>query len=228
MNPELAQLEQLLEMATEEDRTNLQSLIGADFGNSPRLLSDHFNFLHGGIAGQIWNRKSWKKLVTDVADHIQIDWNALLRQKNWDVIGAAEIEDAVIMTTLGRLLKSMPDEEREKLAAELATAAEEPNIGPQLVAGGVMLLGHLSGFQIYLLATTALGALTASMGIVLPFVIYSTMTTTIGIILGPIGWAALAASTLFSLSQANYSKLLPGVIYVSFIRHKLDQSSSPT
>jgi len=225
INPELAALEQLLAMASEEDRRNLQEVIKAEFGSSPKLLCDHFNFLHGGFAGQLWNRSSWKQLVTDVADHIKIDWSPLLRGRHWDDLPAAEIEDAVVVTVVGKIVQNLSNEDRKRLARELGTAFDDPDIIPELLAGGGMLFARLSGIQIYLLATTALGAITAGLGITLPFAIYAAMTTTIGVILGPIGWTALAISALFSLSQANYAKLLPGVIYVSYIRHKLDQGN---
>jgi len=90
-----------------------------------------------------------------------------------------------------------------------------------LLSGGAVVLARLSGFQIYLLATTAVGALTAALGITLPFAIYTTLTTGLGVVLGPIGWVAIAISALFRLSQPNWSKLIPAIVYVSYIRHKL-------
>ena len=225
INPVLAQLEDLLAMACEEDRTNLQTVIGAGFGNSPKLLCDHFNYLHGGFAGQLWNRRSWKQLVTDVADHIQIDWNGLLRGRSWDDLPASDIEDAVVVTVLGQILRNLSKEDQERIARELGAATDDPDIIFELLAGGLMLITKLSGFQIYLLTTTTLGAITAGLGIALPFGIYTALTATIGVILGPIGFVALAISALLTLSEANYSKLLPGVIYVSYLRHKIEERS---
>jgi len=102
-----------------------------------------------------------------------------------------------------------------------AEDAKDPNLVGELLSGGAVVLARLSGFQIYLLATTAVGALTAALGITLPFAIYTTLTTGLGVVLGPIGWVAIAISALFRLSQPNWSKLIPAIVYVSYIRHKL-------
>jgi len=221
-NDNLNQLRTLLNRASHEDRTNLERIISADFGNDPEKLCDHIQFLRAGFLGQLFNRRDYKQLVTDVADHLQIDWTALLRGRQWTDLSAAEIEDAVVVTALQKILKELPDDDRRRLADELGKEAHDPNLVGELLSGGAIILGRLSGFQIYLLATTAVGALTAALGITLPFAIYTTLTTGLGVVLGPIGWAAIAISVLFRLNQPNWSKLIPAIVYVSYIRHKLD------
>ncbi|PYJ87995.1 MAG: hypothetical protein DME71_14160, partial [Verrucomicrobia bacterium] len=64
--------------------------------------------------------------------------------------------------------------------------------------------------------------MTAALGITLPFAIYTAFTTGLHVVLGPIGWAAIGISVLFRLNQPNWSKLVPAVVYISYIRHKLD------
>ncbi len=89
-----------------------------------------------------------------------------------------------------------------------------------------MTLAQLSGFQIYVLATTVVGALTSALGITLPFIIYTTLTRALGFVIGPIGWIFLGATVLFQLNRPNWSRIVPGIIYVSYIRHKLDAGDS--
>jgi uncharacterized protein YaaW (UPF0174 family) len=72
-----------------------------------------------------------------------------------------------------------------------------------------MALGSLTGFQIYLVATTTVGALTSTLGITLPFVIYTGLTRAIGIALGPISCALLGVTVLFQLNRTNWSRLVP-------------------
>ena len=218
----LSELRALLDRASADDRANFQRIIGAGFGDSPELLCDHIQFLRAGVFGQFLDNRDYKKLVTDVADHIQIDWPALLRGRQWSNLPAADIEDAVVVTFLQKLLPELPPEDRRRLAEELGKDAQDPNLVSELLSGGAVVLARLSGFQIYLLATTAVGALTAALGITLPFAIYTTLTTGLGVVLGPIGWAAIAISALFRLNQPNWSKLVPAIVYVSYIRHKLD------
>jgi uncharacterized protein YaaW (UPF0174 family) len=221
INNNLLHVKNLLDSASEEDRKNLQAIIGAGFGSSSELLCDHLNYLHGGFIGQLINRKSYKQLVTDVADRVKIDWPSLLNGRHWDDLGANEIEDTVVLKVFGDIYSKLSEEDKKKIAEELGKDANAPDFIYQVVTGGAMILARLSGFQIYLIATTTLAAVTSGLGIVLPFAIYTVLTSSIGIILGPIGWAGLAISTLFSLCQANYSKLLPAVIFISFLRHKI-------
>jgi uncharacterized protein YaaW (UPF0174 family) len=139
-------------------------------------------------------------------------------------LSAAEIEDAIVVKTLQKLLAQLPDEDRRLLAEELGKEAQDPNIVGELLSGGAIVLARLSGFQIYVLTTTAVGALTSALGITLPFVIYTAVTRGLSIILGPIGWIFLGVSVLLNLSQTNWSRLVPGIVYVSYIRHKLESA----
>jgi hypothetical protein len=46
-------------------------------------LCNHIRYLRAGIIGQIFWDESWKQVVTDVADHVGIDWLALLDGRRW-------------------------------------------------------------------------------------------------------------------------------------------------
>lgn len=72
------------------------------------------------------------------------------------------------------------------------------------------------------MATLAVKAVSVAIGITLPFGIYTTLTKGISIIIGPIGWAFLGLSVLLRFNQADWERLIPGIIYVSYIRHKLE------
>ncbi|PYJ87996.1 MAG: hypothetical protein DME71_14165 [Verrucomicrobia bacterium] len=124
----LPELRALLDRASAEDRANLQRVVGAGFGDSPELLCDHIQFLRAGVIGQFLDNRDYKQLVTDVADHVQIDWPALLRGRQWSDLFAADIEDAVVVTALQKILRELPDEDRRRLAEELGKEAQDPNI----------------------------------------------------------------------------------------------------
>lgn len=133
-----------------------------------------------------------------------------------------EIEDAVVIKAFQCLYDDLSEQDRRKLAEELGKAANDPSLVGHILTGGAMALGSLTGFQIYIVATTTVGALTSALCITLPFVIYTGLTRAIGIALGPIGWTLLGVTVLFQLNRTNWSRLVPGVVYVSYIRHKLD------
>jgi len=221
-NANLTDLRMLLERASPEDRANLSKIINSQFGDSPQHLCNHLHYCRAGFIGQHFDRRDYKQLVTDIADHVGVDWPGLLKDRSWDKVAAPEIEDAVMLKVFQKVFEQLSDEDRRNLAEELGRAGQSPNIIGEILTGGALVLGKLTGFQIYLLATTTVGALTSALGITLPFVIYTALTRSISMILGPIGWAFLGVSVILHLNQPNWSRLVLAVIYISYIRHKLD------
>lgn len=216
----LAELYYFLEGVPEEDRTNLQTVIGASFGNSPKCLCDHFIYLRDGAIGQIFSPRSYKKLVTDVADRVGIDWNSLCQGRTWEKLKSYEIENTIVVKVFSEIYEKLSDDKKIELRDELNRLAQDKDFGAEIITASGIILARLSGFQIYLLATTALGALSGALGITLPFVIYTTLTRSISIVIGPIGWVALGILTVFHLNQPNWSKLIPGIVYISYLRNK--------
>ena len=54
---------------------------------------------------------------------------------------------------------------------------------------GVLGIAQMSGFDIYLASTTALGFFTAAAGVTLPLAAYTGLTSTIALFIGPVGWS---------------------------------------
>ena len=77
----------------------------------------------------------------------------------------------------------------------------------------------ISGFGVYLMASTVLGGLTSVLGITLPFAVYMGMSQMIALAIGPVGWLALFGGLAFTLNQPNWQRLTLAVVYASVIRH---------
>lgn len=125
-NNNIWELKKLLECASHEDRTNLERLIKAPFGNSPEKLCDHFQFLLHGFFGQIVNGDDYRKFVTRVADHLQIDWPATLRGRQWHELPPAEIEDAIVVTSFKGRSVNFPTRKNAVLPSNLDNKAMIP------------------------------------------------------------------------------------------------------
>jgi hypothetical protein len=91
----LSELEELLQRAPRDSRNKLGRIIEAPFGNGAGLLCDHLTFLRSGAVGQVFDRRDYKQLVTDVADRVKIDWNTCLAGRSWKNLKAREIENAI-------------------------------------------------------------------------------------------------------------------------------------
>lgn len=90
------ELERLLEQASAVQRRELGEAIGCGFGYSPKLICDHICFLRAGAIGQMFDKRDYKQLVTDVADRVRIDWASLTARKKWAELKTEEIEAAIV------------------------------------------------------------------------------------------------------------------------------------
>lgn len=215
----LGEFRKIIKAATAEQRHNLGELTGSGFGSDPDTLCNHIRYLRAGSIGQLFWNTSWKQVVTDVADHVDIDWLALLQGQCWEQLETWEIEDAVVAKVFQDMVDRLPPEQREKVVLEMQRNSDDPSLGGLLLTGGTMVAARASGFGVYLMASTVLGGLTGALGITLPFAAYLGMSQVIALALGPVGWLALFGGLAFTLNQPNWQRLTLAVIYVSVMRH---------
>jgi hypothetical protein len=142
----LAELYYFLEGVPEEDRTNLQTVIGANFGNSPKCLCDHFIYLRDGAIGQIFSPRSYKQLVTDVADRVGIDWNSLCQERTWEQLKSYEIENTIVVKVFSEIYEKLSDDKKIELRNELNRLAQDKDFGAEIITASGLILARLSGF----------------------------------------------------------------------------------
>jgi uncharacterized protein YaaW (UPF0174 family) len=213
------ELYSILKATTHEERENLAALTGSAFGSTPETLCNHLKFLRAGSIGQMFWQASWKQLVTDVADHVGIDWQATLNERSWKDLPTADIEAAIVVRVFQDIFDALSPQQQQELLMSMKRDTDDPNLTALITSGGVMTAAKLSGFGVYLLASTTLGSLTSALGITLPFAVYMGMSQTIALILGPIGWAALGGGLLWALNQPNWQRLTLGVVFITALRY---------
>lgn len=163
----------------------------------------------------------WKyiSLLTSVcADlKIELDTENELEVKN--------LEEKIVMRVLQNTIEKLSDEEKAKLEEKLKNI-DDPRINKELLASSgalATILGlNATGFGVYLAASSALGALTNGLGISLAFSTYTTMSTALSAILGPVGIGVAALGVLGSLSIAEPKKTIPAIIYIAMLRQQLE------
>jgi len=74
------------------------------------------------------------------------------------------------------------------------------------------------------MASTVVGALTATVGLKLPFLAYMVMSKAISLAIGPIGWLGLGVGALHTVTKPNYDRLVAAIACVQIIRQRLDPS----
>ncbi|MBD1917008.1 MULTISPECIES: hypothetical protein [Cyanophyceae] len=209
----------IVQAATDEQRHELGELVGSGFGGQPDTLCDHIKYLRAGTIGQLFWQASWKQVVTDVADHVGIDWLALLSGRHWQELPTEEIEAAVVAKLFHDMFDQLSPDQQQKVVMEMHRHGDDSRLEALFLGGGAMAAAKMSGFGVYLMASTVLGGLTNVMGLTLPFAVYIGMSQAIALVLGPVGWAALASGIVWTLNQPNWERLTLGVVYVSLLRN---------
>jgi hypothetical protein len=86
---------------------------------------------------------------------------------------------------------------------------------------GAIGAAQLSGFGVYMAASTALSFLSMSAGIVLPFTAYTSLSATIAVAIGPLGLALAAFPAVFKFLQTKPEQLLGGIVVIAAWRSRL-------
>lgn len=149
-------------------------------------------------------------IVVDIAEGAQVD---AAKMKNASTF---EIEHLLMERTFQAIEKdfsarwaAMTPSERSKVLERVDPNGELKDKAA-LVAGtggaavrAVAAIVSLTGFSAYIAATTALSAAVGAVGAVLPFAAYTTLTASIAVISGPVGWLAGAIAGIFSVVMRN-------------------------
>ena len=168
--------------------------------------------IFGYLAG---SEPSYSQIVCQVAEKLDIDYFGL---------NAEDLEGQIAQKVLETVWENMTPEQKVKIEDELRRTAQKFDKGGTLAGSASIFAAltgaQLSGFGIYLAASTALGTLTGVIGVTLPFAVYTTMSSAIAVIIGPVGWIGAGLFTIWKLTGANYKRLIPAILYVSALRAK--------
>ena len=209
-------LRKLLQKATKEEIKCLAEIIDSDLPTPDSIiesLQQKSRNLFGHILG---SEPSYKDIVRQVADKLEVGYKYYHSTR--------EIEIKIAQKVMETVWEKMTPEQREEMEEELRKTAQKFDKTGSLVTSvsifGALTAARLSGFGVYLLASTALGAITSGLGITLPFVVYTTMSSTIAVIIGPAGWIGAALFAIWKLTSPNYKKLVPAILYICALRSK--------
>ncbi len=141
-----------------------------------------------------------------------------------------EAEEAVVRGVLKRMLDGSTPEQRANLAASLEAIAAEhgKSFGGQAGAAALLTAAQLSGFSLYVVASSLVGGITGVLGLSLPLSVYAGMSKGIAILIGPAGWSLLGLGLLYKLGAPNMRKALPAVLMVAAARAAPNNETSPS
>jgi len=206
---------ELLRHAPAEERSNLAAIVGTAASSEPAAIAQALRKAGSNVVASILRRNyvPYEEVVRDVATK--------LGAKNLPKSGtASELERHAVGAAMEQMLEKATPDERRAILAELAKNQSTSSNGLMTATGG-LVLANLSGFGLYLAASSSLAAITSAVGLTLPFAVYSGMSTVLATVTGPIGWAALALVAIVKFGGAEYKKTVPGVIAVASSRARL-------
>lgn len=210
------ELQYLLKRCSPDERIGLSEILGAEKA-TPQAIIDELR----------WNYQPWwnsllgcepdyREIVEHIAEHLNVSYS------KYTFI--ADLEIKISQKVLETVWEKMTPRQREEMEVELRKAAQEfDKTGSLLTSGSIfatLTAAKLSGFGVYLLASTALGALTGAVGITLPFALYMAMSMAIKTVIGLVGWAGAALLALWQSGQSNKERLIPATVYICMLRSK--------
>ncbi len=207
------ELRAVLAKTSPEKRRGLSDILKAD-GTEVSMLEDALWRNSRSVFGRILGDKpAYSSVVKQVADKLDIPYSG---------VETKTLEVRIARHVFQTVWEKMTPEQKEEMEAELRREAQKSDKG-RVLAGSASLFTALtaakvSGFGIYLLASTSLSALTGTLGLTLPFAAYTTMSGAIATILGPVGWIGAGLFVIWKLTGPNYRRLIPAILYVSMLR----------
>jgi uncharacterized protein YaaW (UPF0174 family) len=162
------------------------------------------------------NKYTYRALLLSICAELKIE--------SVEKIETEELEQKIVMKFLQDTVEKLSEKEKKELEEKLMSLDDSVVNKELLASSGLMatIVGlNATGFGAYMAASSALGALSHGLGITFAFSTYTTMSSVLAGLLGPIGIGTAAIAILASISQSQPKKVLPAVIYIAMLRNQL-------
>lgn len=194
--------------------------VDRNFGDAERsLISKEIRLFGGNAIINLFRGDgvTYAEVVRDVASHIDVTFSR--------TTAVSEIEERMLKHMLSRALEKMSESDRAAILADLEMANL---VGKNPAAVAVALSGwKLGGSSTFKLAALMANALTRTLaGRSLVFSANVTFARTLGIALGPIGWAVTGLWSIADLASPAYRVTVPCVVQIAYMRQKMKISNS--
>jgi uncharacterized protein YaaW (UPF0174 family) len=154
----------------------------------------------------------YKEILINVCDKLEVNYN----KKS----SVEKIENNLLMKILEDALEEMSKQERKKLAESIGLENIQ-SFSAQAMIGIFQAVFRAGGFKSYQLTVIIANAvLKALIGRGLSFGANATLTKTMAILTGPIGWVISSLWTAFDIAGPAYRVTIPAVIEISALRQK--------
>jgi hypothetical protein len=208
------EFDEVIAEASFEDRTILATLLNTTNNDSEslreRLRSKSLT---------IWQKVSRKEVIySDLLKKVGAAHG--IRSRVWESSG--DFERRIVRTFYCRAQNALtPTQRRDYLVAMKGSLQHKPTFGIEAAAAASIVAAQASGFGVYQMATTVMGMASSAASVTIPFLGYMVLTKAIFFAIGPLGWAALGATTLHKLTKPKYAEMVAIVAWMFFVRNQV-------
>ena len=157
----------------------------------------------------------------------------LLRQSEQAARHLRPEDERAVLAELTRSLSEMSEEQRRQVAQALRLDRVSGEVLWRLFRTGVLGVAvmqglHAAGFGVFLAATTVTHAIfTTLLGITLPFGVYTALTTTLGWLMGPVGWMLVGGVAWWQVQrqERQLARWVLGLALVQIAMHALERGA---
>lgn len=154
----------------------------------------------------------YREVLTDVCDKLKVNYSG-----NANV---ERIEGALLMKILEDAVDRMSPEQLKELADSVGIN-NAGLLGPEAMVAVFQTVFRAGGFQSYQLTLIIVNTVMKHLiGRGLTFAANATLTRTMSILAGPVGWAITGAWTAVDVASAAFRVTIPAVIQIAALRQK--------
>lgn len=215
---------QLLSMANEEERAGLEKFVGTSFESPEQFdLTVRKKATHD-IRSLIKRIKGVEKefSIASYSDMLDLVGNKLKLKREGRI--DRDFEAHLVKTAFDKMVESMDEKDRKLLEHEIAKYADahlgKKNLTFALSSSG-LVAANLGGFATYTMASSLLAGVSSSLGVGLPFAAYTTLSSALSAVMGPIGIITLGSWGLHKITSPNIKVTILTVLAVASIRERL-------
>jgi uncharacterized protein YaaW (UPF0174 family) len=223
-DPSEFSLLQLLSHAIAEERDNLEQFSGIKFEDEDQFESAVRKKATHDAAILVKRMKGVDKDLALASYSDMLDLAGKRFKIEREGRNDRELEVHLVQSAFEKMVAAMDEKDRKLLEHEISKYAEEhlgkKNFDIALSTGG-LLAANLGGFATYTMASSLLAGVGSTLGVTLPFAAYTTLSSTLSVVLGPVGIGALGLWGLHKISSPNIKITILVVLAVAAIRERL-------
>lgn len=150
----------------------------------------------------------YREIVTNICNKLEIDY------KRTDSIDL--LEDKISRSVLSQLVEEMNEEQIKSISYDLDILSDIKGPATTALIQSVILNGGFTPYKLTVIVAN--GIAKSLLGKGLSFATNTALTKGLSLFVGPLGWTLTALWAIFSLNKPNYSRLIPIVIQIAYMR----------